>query len=81
MWQVFDGRASVSVGGEQWIVERGDVVTVPSWQPLVIGAETELDLFRFSDTPIFERLHQDRVEVAGRLVQVAGEPVNVEPQR
>ena len=76
VWQVFDGRGSVSVGGEEWIVERGDVVTVPSWQPLVIGAETELDLFRFSDTPIFERLHQDRVEVAGRLVQVAGEPVD-----
>jgi len=81
VWQVFDGRASVSVGGEQWIVERGDVVTVPSWQPLVIGAETELDLPPLSDTPTPERLHQDRVEVAGRLVQVAGEPVNVEPQR
>jgi len=25
--------------------------------PLTIGAGTELDLFRFCDTPIFERLH------------------------
>jgi gentisate 1,2-dioxygenase len=52
-----------------------DLVAVPSWQAFVFGAETELDLFRFSDAPVFERLHQDRVEVGGRLVQVAGRPV------
>jgi gentisate 1,2-dioxygenase len=78
VWQVFEGRGTVSVGGRDFAVERGDLVSVPSWQPLVIGAETDLDLFRFSDTPVFERLHQDRVEVAGRLVKVAGRPVTDE---
>jgi gentisate 1,2-dioxygenase len=44
-------------------VQRGDLVAVPSWVPLRLTAETELDLFRFSDTPLFERLHADRVHV------------------
>jgi len=33
--------------------------------PLTIEAGSGLDLFRFSDTPIFERLHADRVQVEG----------------
>jgi len=65
VWQVFDGRGKVRVGGSSWAVTRGDLVVVPSWAPLTITAETGLDLFRFADTPIFERLHADRVEVAG----------------
>ncbi len=65
MWQVFDGAGTVRVGEREWPVERGDLVAVPSWQPLTVTAEGELDLFRFSDTPIFERLHADRVEVEG----------------
>jgi gentisate 1,2-dioxygenase len=36
---------------------------VPSWVPLTVAAESGLDLFRFADTPIFERLHADRVQV------------------
>jgi gentisate 1,2-dioxygenase len=32
---------------------------------LTISAGSGLDLFRFSDTPIFERLHADRVQVEG----------------
>lgn len=78
VWQVFDGRGTIRVGEKEWTVDRGDLVVVPSWQPMTIGAETQLDLFRFSDTPVFERLHQDRVEVGGRLVQVAGRAVGVE---
>ncbi|MEU8252110.1 cupin domain-containing protein [Nonomuraea sp. NPDC048916] len=65
VWQVFDGRGQVTVGDRRWSVERGDLFVVPSWQPLTVGAETGLDLFRFSDTPIFERLHQDRSHVEG----------------
>ncbi|HEY3262281.1 MAG TPA: cupin domain-containing protein [Pseudonocardiaceae bacterium] len=75
VWQVFEGRGTVRVEDREWTVETGDLLAVPSWQALVIGAETGLDLFRFSDTPVFERLGQDRVEVKGQLVQVAGQPV------
>jgi gentisate 1,2-dioxygenase len=65
VWQVFDGAGTVRVGERQWQVDRGDLVAVPSWAPLTITADTGLDLFRFSDTPIFERLHTDRVRVEG----------------
>jgi gentisate 1,2-dioxygenase len=65
VWQVFDGTGTVRVGEREWQVGRGDLVAVPSWVPLTITAETGLDLFRFSDTPIFERLHADRVQVEG----------------
>jgi gentisate 1,2-dioxygenase len=72
VWQVFDGAGTVRVGEREWSVERGDLVAVPSWQPMTVTADGELDLFRFSDTPIFERLHADRVEVEG--VQPEGAP-------
>jgi len=65
VWQVFDGQGLVRVGEREWQVCRGDLVAVPSWAPLTLAAETDLDLFRFSDTPIFERLHSDRVLVEG----------------
>jgi gentisate 1,2-dioxygenase len=63
VWQVFEGAGAVRVGEREWEVGRGDLVAVPSWQPLTISAGTDLDLFRFSDTPVFERLHADRVQV------------------
>ncbi|MEU8632631.1 cupin domain-containing protein [Amycolatopsis sp. NPDC048633] len=65
VWQVFDGTGTVQVDDRSWHVGRGDLVAVPSWQQLTIGAETGLDLFRFADTPIFERLNADRVQVEG----------------
>lgn len=63
VWQVFEGHGEVRVGEERWTVERGDLFVVPSWRPLAIGAATMLDLFRFSDAPIFERLDQHRCVV------------------
>ncbi|MGY1594077.1 cupin domain-containing protein [Geodermatophilus sp. SYSU D00708] len=71
VFQVFDGTGTVTVGEASWRVERGDLVVVPSWQPLSVRSEAgpsdsdsgALDLFRFSDTPIFEALHLDRVHV------------------
>ncbi|WP_103338492.1 cupin domain-containing protein [Amycolatopsis sp. CA-126428] len=65
VWQVFDGTGVVRIGEQKFRVERGDLVSVPSWAPLTITATNGLDLFRFSDTPIFERLHADRVQVEG----------------
>ncbi|WP_031464426.1 cupin domain-containing protein [Sciscionella sediminilitoris] len=64
VYQVFDGRALVTVGAASWRVERGDLFAVPSWQPLRIETEHGIDLFRFADTPIYERLDKDRVAVA-----------------
>jgi gentisate 1,2-dioxygenase len=73
VYQVFDGSGVVTVGPLAWTVTRGDLFVVPSWQPLSIRSEAgssdsdsgALDLFRFSDTPIFEALHQHRVQVEG----------------
>jgi gentisate 1,2-dioxygenase len=63
VWQVFDGSGVAVVGEREWTVSAGDLFVVPSWAPLTISADTGLDLFRFSDTPIFERLHSARVQV------------------
>ncbi|MEU5384124.1 cupin domain-containing protein [Kitasatospora cineracea] len=73
VYQVFDGSGTVTVGGSTWTVARGDLFTVPSWQPLSIRSEAgatdsdsgALDLFRFSDAPIFEALHLQRTHVEG----------------
>lgn len=74
VYQVFDGSGTVSVGDQRWTVRRGDLFVVPSWQSLSVRSEAgtsdsdsgALDLFRFSDSPILEALHQHRVHVEGR---------------
>jgi gentisate 1,2-dioxygenase len=63
VWQVFNGSGVVAVGDQEWSVAPGDLFVVPSWSRLTMSASGELDLFRFSDTPIFERLSQDRVQI------------------
>ena len=70
VYQVFDGSGTVTVGEHQWNVTRGDLFVVPSWLPFsaqaagLVGSDASaLDLFRFSDTPIFEALHAHRVQV------------------
>ena len=68
--QVFDGSGTVTVGDTSWTVSRGDLFVVPSWQPFSVKSEAgatdsdsgALDLFRFSDAPVFEALHLDRQE-------------------
>ncbi|MET7690395.1 cupin domain-containing protein [Streptomyces sp. NPDC005483] len=60
VFQAFDGTGEVTVGDSRWSVERGDLFVVPSWQPLTFATEHGLDLFRFTDAPIFERLHLHR---------------------
>jgi gentisate 1,2-dioxygenase len=66
VWQVFSGRGTVRLGEREWQVGHGDLFVVPSWVPVTLEAETELNLFRFSDAPIFEALRQDRVQVKGQ---------------
>lgn len=73
VYQVFDGAGTVTVGDFTWSVTRGDLFVVPSWQPLSIRSEASasdsdsgaLDLFRFSDAPIFEKLNLARTETEG----------------
>jgi gentisate 1,2-dioxygenase len=62
VWQVFDGAGTATVAGEEHELTRGDLLVVPSWAPWSFAAHESLDLFRFSDTPVFERLHQYRSE-------------------
>jgi len=65
VFQVFDGAGRVSVSDHAWDVRRGDLFVVPSWAPFSVraGGATHLDLFRFSDAPIFEALHAHRADV------------------
>jgi gentisate 1,2-dioxygenase len=65
VFQVFEGSGHVRVGDQEWTVGHGDLFVVPSWQPLTVSTDEGVDLFRFSDTPIFDRLHQSRTQVEG----------------
>lgn len=73
VYQVFDGSGTVSVGAFSWSVTRGDIFVVPSWQPFSVTSEAgstdsdsgALDLFRFCDAPVFEALHQHRIQIEG----------------
>ncbi|MFE5256793.1 cupin domain-containing protein [Streptomyces coelicoflavus] len=68
--QVFDGSGTVTVGDRTWTVTRGDLFVVPSWEPFSAKSEAgasdsdsgALDLFRFSDAPVFEALRLDRTQ-------------------
>jgi gentisate 1,2-dioxygenase len=75
VWQVFAGTGSIIVDGVGHQLEHGDLMTVPSWAEYRLRTETGLDLFRFGDAPIFEALHQDRVEIGGVVVRQAGRAV------
>jgi gentisate 1,2-dioxygenase len=75
VYQVFDGSGTVTVGDETWTVTRGDLFVVPSWEPFSVRSEAgstdsdagNLDLFRFSDAPVFEalQLHRTGPSIAG----------------
>lgn len=69
VWQVFAGRGAIWLDGERREVGHGDVVAVPSWCELALDAESELDLFTFSDAPIFERLQLARAETVDEGVR------------
>ena len=64
VFQVFEGSGAVVLNGETRRLEKGDLFVVPSWIPWSLQAETQFDLFRFSDAPIMERLHFMRVQVS-----------------
>ncbi|GIH72439.1 cupin domain-containing protein [Sphaerimonospora thailandensis] len=70
VYQVFDGSGTVTVGDHTWSVTRGDLFVVPSWEPFSVRSEAgitdsdsqALDLFRFTDAPVFETLRLNRQE-------------------
>ena len=70
VYQVFDGSGTVTVGETSWTVTRGDLFVVPSWEPFSARSEAgasdsdsgALDLFRFSDAPVFEALQLHRTQ-------------------
>jgi gentisate 1,2-dioxygenase len=61
VFQVFEGAGTVTIDDETHAVEKGDLVVVPSWSALTLATEDGLDLFRFGDQPIVERLGFARV--------------------
>jgi len=62
VYQVFDGTGTFLIDGVEHTVAKGDMVVVPSWVRFTISAEESLDLFRFSDHPIIERLSLNRTQ-------------------
>lgn len=65
VFQVFEGSGSVVLGSETKKLEKGDLFVVPSWVSWSLQADTQFDLFRFSDAPIMEQLHFMRTQVTG----------------
>jgi gentisate 1,2-dioxygenase len=63
VFQVFAGEGTLVLDGVEHRMTQGDLAVVPSWTALRLQAESRFDLFRFSDTPIFEGLHQARATV------------------
>ena len=52
------------LGQTSHAVGKGDLIVVPSWVDWSIEAETQFDLFMFSDAPIVERLHFNRTLIS-----------------
>ena len=65
VWQVFEGSGTVELNGQAQPLRRGDVLAVPAWTTVALHADEELDLFAFSDAPVFEKLGLLRTEVLG----------------
>jgi gentisate 1,2-dioxygenase len=63
VFQVFEGKGSVVLDGDEHQLEKGDIFVVPSWVQWTLQAESQFDLFRFSDAPVMERLNFARSEV------------------
>jgi gentisate 1,2-dioxygenase len=63
VFQVFEGTGAVIMNGETHPLEKGDMFVIPSWIPWSLQAETQFDLFRFSDAPIMEKLNFMRTQI------------------
>src|SRR6478672_5449823 len=67
VWQVFEGTGTITMGAQTHHLAKGDLFVVPSWIPWSLQSDGTIDetfdLFRFSDAPVVERLHFDRVHI------------------
>jgi gentisate 1,2-dioxygenase len=63
VYQVFEGSGRFQLGDKITEVQRGDMIVVPSWTEWTINADTQFDLFAFSNAPIVERLHFNRTYI------------------
>ncbi len=63
VWQVFQGAGVVRLGDSERTVVPGDIIAVPAWTAFALRATRQLDLFTFSDAPVFEKLNLLRTEV------------------
>ena len=61
VYQVFEGSARFAIEDQTHTVEKGDMIVVPSWSALTLATDDGVDLFRFGDQPIIERLGFDQV--------------------
>ncbi|MEZ5723714.1 MAG: cupin domain-containing protein [Paracoccaceae bacterium] len=66
VFQVFEGRGAVVMNGETHQLNKGDIFVIPSWVAWSLQAETQFDLFSFSDAPIIERLNFQRKMIEGQ---------------
>ena len=57
VWQVFEGDGAFVLDRRVIDVTRGDVIAVPSWCSVSIRGTSQLDLFMFSDAPVYEALN------------------------
>src|SRR4029077_1737908 len=64
VWQVFAGAGVVTLDGVEHALEHGDVFVIPSWTETSLHADTQLDVFCFSDVPVFEKLSLLRTETS-----------------
>jgi len=62
VWQVFSGSGAVELGGTRSLLSHGDIVVVPSWCPIAFQTISGMDIFCFSDAPIYEALGLARTE-------------------
>lgn len=65
--QIFDGSGLIEINDIEYAVEHGDILAIPSWAAYSIKAATQMDVFHFSDHPIFERLGLARVHLDGNV--------------
>jgi gentisate 1,2-dioxygenase len=50
------GSGTVTIGDHRFAVAPGDIIAVPSWHPLTVAVDDEIDLFVTSDAPVLEGL-------------------------
>jgi gentisate 1,2-dioxygenase len=51
-----EGEATVSVGQQEWQLQRDDIFVVPSWKVLQFHAQRDITLFSYSDRPALQAL-------------------------